>query len=78
MAARPYNFSAGPAALPEPVRIAAQTCCTPKQLEALQLSAAGYGAKRAGRILGITPGAYRSRLDGAMLKLRDKLGAVDA
>lgn len=64
-------------ALPEPVRLAAQARCTDKQVDALQLAAAGYGARRSGRILGISPAAFRARLDGAMLKIRDELGAVE-
>jgi hypothetical protein len=41
------------------------------------LAAAGYGARRAGRILGISPSAYRARLDAGMLLIRDELGEVD-
>lgn len=68
---------AGWAGMPEPVRRAAQARCTPKQLDALKLAAAGYGARRAGRILGISPAAYRERLDAGMLKIRDELGVVE-
>jgi hypothetical protein len=64
-------------ALPEPVRLAAQARCTAKQIDALQLAAAGYDARRAGRILGISSAAYRERLDAAMLKIRDELGQLD-
>ncbi|HEU5279975.1 MAG TPA: hypothetical protein VFU26_13875 [Gaiellaceae bacterium] len=64
-------------ALPQPVRLAAQARCTSKQIDALQLAAAGYGARRAGRILGISPAAYRERLDAAMVKIRDELRMVD-
>jgi hypothetical protein len=64
-------------AVPEPVRRAAQARCTSKQLDALMLAAAGYGARRAGRILGISPSAYRARLDAGMLLIRDELGEVD-
>ena len=63
--------------LPESFRSTARERCTAKQLDALKLAAAGYGAKRAGRILDISPEAYRARLDGAMRKLRDELGEVD-
>jgi DNA-binding CsgD family transcriptional regulator len=67
----------GWAALPETIRLAAQASCTPRQLDALKLAAAGYGARRAGRILGISLEAYRSRLKAAKLKIRDELDAVD-
>jgi DNA-binding CsgD family transcriptional regulator len=66
----------GWAALPEPVRLAAHARCTAKQLQALKLAAAGYGSRRAGRILGISPDAYRARLNGGMNKIRDELGVV--
>jgi DNA-binding CsgD family transcriptional regulator len=65
----------GWAAMPESVRSAAQARCTPMKLDALKFTAAGYGARRVGRILGISPQAYKSRLDGAMLKIRDELDA---
>ena len=63
--------------LPEPVRQAARTRCTDKQIDALQLAAAGYGSRRAGRILGISPAAFKARLDGVMLKIKDELGVAD-
>ena len=64
-------------ALPEPVRLAAQARCTHKQVDARQLAAAGYGSRRAGRILSISPAAFRERLNGAMLKIRDELGVAE-
>lgn len=43
---------------------------TPKQLEAIELKARGYGHRRTARILAITPQAAAARLDGAMARLR--------
>lgn len=42
---------------------------TPKQLQAVELQLLGYGRKRMGRILGITPQAAAARIDGAMARL---------
>lgn len=67
----------GWAGVPESIRSAAEARCTPRQLDALKLAAAGYSARRAGRILGISPAAFRARLDGAMLKIRDELGVAE-
>lgn len=47
----------------------AKTLCTPKQLEALELKARGYGKKRSSRILGISEQAVASRLAGARRRL---------
>lgn len=63
--------------LPESVRVAAQARCTPKQLDALKLAAAGYSSRRGARILGISRDAYRARLDAGLDKLKSELGGRD-
>lgn len=67
----------GWAGLPESIRLAAEARCTPRQIDALKLAAAGYRTRRAGRILGISPEAYRARLNSGMHKIGDELGMVD-
>lgn len=59
--------------VPPEVREVAERVCTPAQLEALKLVGEGYGYKRAARMLGVTTGAVRDRLNGAYLKIQREL-----
>jgi hypothetical protein len=56
--------------MPEPMRLAAERVCTDKQLDTLNLAAAGYGARRGSRILGIGVDAYKARLRAGIDKVQ--------
>lgn len=52
---------------------AAQTVCTPKELQALRLNIAGMGARRIARVLDISHQAVTDRLHRAKQKTHDEL-----
>jgi hypothetical protein len=51
----------------------AEAVCTSKQLEALRLHVAGYGARRSAKILGVSPQAVQARLDGAVRQMSARM-----
>lgn len=55
--------------IPPDLRKIINTVCTTKEIEALRLIAAGYGQRRAARILGISRDTLRHRLDNAKHKI---------
>jgi transcriptional regulator len=54
---------------------AAAECCTEKQMAVLRLRDKGIGVNRIARLLEISPGAARSRLDAADLRIKHAMAA---
>ena len=62
-----------PAGVDPVLREAAERVCSQKQLEVVQLLAAGYGMRRIGLLLGISRGAVRDRAESAQRKMQAAL-----
>ena len=59
--------------IPPDVRAAALAVCTPEEIDALKLSAIGYGYRKMGRALGIDRDTARNRIERASKKIRDHM-----
>jgi hypothetical protein len=55
------------------MRALIERVCTSREVEALKLRSIGYGTRRIGRALGISPRSVRDRLDGAARKIQAEL-----
>jgi DNA-binding CsgD family transcriptional regulator len=63
------------ATIPPELREIIERACTPREIEALKLRAAGYGIRRIARALDLDPSTVRARLNRAERKIRAETAA---